>query len=443
MIGMATAEPTSEPTAEPTPAPTAEPTPEPTAEPTPAPTAEPTPEPTAEPTPEPTAEPTPAPTAEPAGIRDMPPYETYQVGAPPPLPGVGKTYRDPTFGTQVMQITEAGGSHAYSYWKTFNLDSTKLYIMRDPAADGGPAFYSFNPEEFVLGDRLNTPGFARNCNGEDAMWSAVDPNVIHCHNQAGTILAYDVSTDMVTTIKDLGPEVPGTFQMTRSDDDKVFGFRLRDAEQYIGYVIYDRSTDDTQIFRDGNVDEIILDDSGQYIVEDKSAYDPGPSGIQNTVVDPASGKRTDLTNGAPCFAPGHHDTGTGTIIGHDDYENTLRTRDLDDPCASVPLLQWANYDQDYHVSLPTDGSMVLISAYGTHSGPLASEVFVVYPENCAVTDEPDSGCPIRHLAHTFSSERPSDYFLTPRASISGDGRFATYVSDWGGEAGHVFVAKIK
>lgn len=377
-----------------------------------------------------------------AGIEDTPPnpgeYRTFPIPDRPALPGVGNTYIDPTFGTEVMQVTGPGGTHAYAYWPTFNRDSTKLYIFDDPAADG-PTFYDFNPSNFVLGARQDPPlAFIRTCSAEDAMWSGVDPNVIHCHDRNGTIYAYNVVTRALTLIKDLGAAVPRMFQMTRSLDDRVFGFRLRAAEpdpSYIGWITWDRTTDTVQTRLDGNVDEIHLDKTGQYILESKSEIAPGPDAIQNTVIERATGERTDLTNGAPDYAPGHGDLGTRTVIGHDDWENRLLTRDLATPHDYSSLLQWENFRQDYHGSaIADDESWFLVSAYGTLTGPLASEVFQV---------RTDGSGTVRHLAHTFSSELPADYYHTPRAAISRDGRFATYVSDWGtGTVGYVMVARI-
>jgi hypothetical protein len=370
---------------------------------------------------------------------DKPPYEEYPVPARPALPGVGNTFVDPTFGTEIMQITGPGSTHAYAYWPTFNKNSTRLYIFREN--DDTAAFYDFDPVTFKLGQRTTETAFERTCSFEDAIWSGVDPNVIHCHDLVGTLYAYNVATNVLTPIKDLG--VPAEFQMTRSIDDQVFGWRLKDDIEgdFVGWVTYDRTTDTVQTRIDGNIDEIQLDKTGRYILEGKSEFS-GADGIQTTVIDRVTGQRTDLTNGAPDFAPGHGDVGTRTVLGHDDWNNQLRARNLANPKVHWPVLQWDNFRQDYHGSLITDDeSWMLLSAYGTLTGPLASEVFLVQTDGCQAQVDPCGT--VRHVAHTFSSELPTEYYHTPRAAISRDGRFATYVSDWGtGTTNYVFVARI-
>jgi hypothetical protein len=369
-----------------------------------------------------------------------PGYETYPIPDRPALPGVGNTYLDPTFGTEIMQVTGPASTHAYSYWPTFNLDSTWLYIFREN--DDVPAFYRFDPVNFELLERTPEPRFERICKAEDAMWSGVNPDVIHCHDGFGTLYEYDVPANTLTPIKDLG--IPAEFQMTRSVDDQVFGWRLKNDPDgdFVGWVTWDRTTDTVQTRVDDNVDEIKLDKTGRYLVEGKILIlPPGPDGIQNTVVDRVTGQRTDIPN---LGGMGHGDFGTETAFTHEDWENQLVTRHFATPLDYSVALQWPNFDQDYHGSaIADDERWFLVSAYGTHTGPLASEVFQVQVDGC--DDGVPSGCgTVRHIAHTFSSEDLT-YYQTPRVAISRDGRFATYVTDWGtGVSGtnYVMVAKI-
>ncbi len=50
----------------------------------------------------------------------------------PALPKAGETLIDPTFGTTILRLTdERDGKYcinAYSYWPTFNRDSTRLFV---------------------------------------------------------------------------------------------------------------------------------------------------------------------------------------------------------------------------------------------------------------------------------------------------------------------------
>jgi hypothetical protein len=48
----------------------------------------------------------------------------------PPLPPAGQVSTDPTFGTEIMRVTNAGASESfgtwYTFWPSFNSDSTRL-----------------------------------------------------------------------------------------------------------------------------------------------------------------------------------------------------------------------------------------------------------------------------------------------------------------------------
>ncbi|MCA1605628.1 MAG: hypothetical protein LC775_09195, partial [Acidobacteria bacterium] len=59
-------------------------------------------------------------------------FGIYPEPAAPALPQAGGTLVDPTFGTQIMRVTdEADGAYlgnAYSYWPSFNKTSTRLLV---------------------------------------------------------------------------------------------------------------------------------------------------------------------------------------------------------------------------------------------------------------------------------------------------------------------------
>src|SRR6185503_11221679 len=77
----------------------------------------------------------------------------YSEGAPPPLPRAGGTFVDPIFGTTIMRVTDerdgTSCNNFYSYWPTFNLDSTRFLI----ACDGNAKLYRFDPTNFKVLDK--------------------------------------------------------------------------------------------------------------------------------------------------------------------------------------------------------------------------------------------------------------------------------------------------
>src|ERR1044072_6381977 len=79
----------------------------------------------------------------------------------PPLAepsAAGQTYRDPTFGTQIMRVTDSSDCPApgcgtwYSNWPTFNADNTRLLIRRGESGD--MFIRAFDPVGFTLGPIL-------------------------------------------------------------------------------------------------------------------------------------------------------------------------------------------------------------------------------------------------------------------------------------------------
>src|SRR5262245_55512282 len=68
----------------------------------------------------------------------------------PALPRAGGTFVDPTFGTTIMRVTDDTDGKSchnyYSYWPTFNLDSTRFFV----ACDNMPRLYRFDPNSFQI-----------------------------------------------------------------------------------------------------------------------------------------------------------------------------------------------------------------------------------------------------------------------------------------------------
>src|SRR3984893_4117969 len=71
-------------------------------------------------------------------------------GPSPALPRAGGTFVDPAFGTTIMRVTdESDGKQCnnfYSYWPTFNLNSTRFFI----ACDTSPKLYRLDPNGFKI-----------------------------------------------------------------------------------------------------------------------------------------------------------------------------------------------------------------------------------------------------------------------------------------------------
>src|SRR5437764_5130594 len=198
----------------------------------------------------------------------------YPEPAPPALPRAGGKFIDPTFGTELMRVTdETGGGNAgtaYSYWPTFNCNSTRILVQRDGNTSG--ELYDFDPESFTLGAKHVIPLLPNNrpLRGEDAIWSSHDPDVLYGHTDYGAqIWAYNVATRTFKQIADLSRRLKPhecLFQMSKSDDDDVFAATVRGGDPdyaFLGYLVYRASTDKILQQGTGPIDECQVDKTGR------------------------------------------------------------------------------------------------------------------------------------------------------------------------------------
>jgi hypothetical protein len=373
----------------------------------------------------------------PPGIEDRPPYTVHaEPETPPQVPDEpGATFRDPVFGTRIMRITSGGGTHAYSYWPTFNLDSTWLYVFR--AEDGQPYAYRFDPDTFTLRDR--EPMFVGGrCLAEDAIWSGTSRNVMHCHDGDGNIKAYNVVTRKWRTIASLRDAVGDpdmhTWQMSRSIGNRRFAFTWKNADyQNVGWIVYNRRTDAVKRYATPAVDEVQVDKSGRYLIH--KTGDQGAGRVEVIVNDLRTGRRTELVDDLD-FAPGHSDVGRGTVYGAENWEDRLLGRDLGTPKDYRPLLKWpVSFDGDSHTSALADSEdEILVSRYGSRmrDTPLANELFLLAS---------DGSGRVRRLAHTYMAG--TEYYHLARATLSRDGRWVTFASNYGGATGDVYVLEAR
>jgi hypothetical protein len=380
----------------------------------------------------------------------------------------GDTFVEPTFGTTLMRVTdESDGDHnqvAYSYWPTFNKDSSRLFIHSGkvgPSGESGPALYDFNATDFAISNKRALPSpNGKAIEWQGTIWSGKDPGILYTF-EGLNIWRCDVSvnppmfdaaplTSIPADLCDL--PVATLWQMSMSLDDNTFAFTLRDgAGVKVGYAVWRRDPEGIVLCEStptpsgpGSLDEVHIDKSGDYLVAFHEGYEGAshPEAIVARVWDlPLLGSpppAKDLTDGDPDYAPGHYDTGDGTLIGHDRWGKTCTTRrSLSDPHAVEFVLELTGVKQAYHVSmLADDESTALLSFYGTStaSGRFHGEIIQI-----PLTD---SAQPCR-LAHHHSVKQDRDYWDEPHANISRDGRFVAFTSNWGSSTREdVFIVRV-
>lgn len=379
----------------------------------------------------------PPPSPPPSVITD---HNVYPEPPAPALPSAGGTFVDPTFGTTIMRVTDANDGTSnhnyYSYWPTFNLDSTRFFIV----SDGSPRLYRLDTTNFQIVSK--GPLFDQTLPGggylstEDASWSGTNPNVLYGYNGL-KLWAYDVSARTYSLVKDFTGEIPVGYlgQMSRSTDDNLFAFSKKDGSYNVtGYLVWQR--DQNRILRNvslGNFDEAQVDKSGRYLVV-KAEFG---GGVDFQIVDLSSGAVQNLSDPAPDYSPGHSDNGRQIVVGHDNWNNQYTARSLASPHQFQRVISFGNdWSQASHLSMLADNeSWCVISNFTAGSGPVGpfrQEIFQ------ASTDGSQS---VRRLAHHRSVFR--DYWDTPRADISRDGKFIAFTSNWGSASRRdVFIIRV-
>ncbi len=370
-------------------------------------------------------------------------YKVYPEPRPPVLPAAGGTFVDPTFGTTIMRVTDerdgAFNVTNYSYYPSFNRDNSRLFIV----SGGQPTLYSFDPTGFRVSAKR--PLFTGSLPGgghpwsEDAIWSGIDRDVLYCH--AGLKLySYNVVTNAFTLIKDFTGQVAGTelMQMSKSIDDNAFGFHCRTSAGVVGYIAYRRSQDSIYRADTSDVNEVQVDKTGSYLVV--STETAGfQSAIEVKIVNLSTRAVVNLTDGGPDFAPGHKDVGRGIVIGGDNWNNAFNFRRLDTPHQHYRVVEMGNdWTIGSHVSLLADDEgWLMVSTYYISNGLPSSGLF----KNEIFQVATDGSRRVRRLAHLHSTLR--EYWDSPRATISRDGRYAVFTSNWGAtNRRDVFIVKI-
>jgi len=372
----------------------------------------------------------------------------YAEPRPPSLPRAGGKFFDPVFGTEIMRVTdesnaEDGGTY-YSYWPTFNCDETKLLVKT--GKDGSAEIFNFSPESFSLGAHAAIPQSpAGHFGTEGAMWSAKDPDTLYGFSSMA-IYAYHPSKRTYSLIADLRKKFPGDipWQPSMSTNDDVFAFARRrmnssGGSDYVGYSVYRRSDDSIvldQSITTGDLDEVQIDKTGRWLIvkgETKTTKGFSIRDLQN------GGQRSQLGAGPPDYAPGHSDNGSNFVSGFNNYLNTIDRRNFANPSPLISELKLENdWSQGLHISLlANDETWMLVSLYPVNPSQTPPGVF----HNEIILVKTDGSQAVRRLLHHHSVYK--DYWDSPRANISRDGRFIAFTSNWGGRPRRdLFVARI-
>jgi hypothetical protein len=338
----------------------------------------------------------------------------------------------------------------YSYWPVFNSNSTLIHVKGTYAGVSRSVFFAFDPATSTAGPPivLQTPpplGFLME--RSDMIWSGISPDLIYGHNGHVDIRedvprqlwAYNVMSQQYTLIKNFSsvllPDGSGLLlpdgnldQMSKSLDDQVFAFTLTDANGApSGYFAWHRGRDQILVREEvANLDEVQVDKSGRFLIV---VYGGGHDEVFDLASSPP--KLIDSLGQVDDFGFVHHDTGMGTLV-----HNYFPTRSLVFGQIATPRVfqqmvpgYWSSETQDDHYSMLADNERWVLSSRFSKSGGPVPNPFPNPFDNEIVQVATDGSDRVRRIAHHRSLV--TVYEDTPRASISRDGRYVAFTSNWG------------
>lgn len=393
----------------------------------------------------------------------------------PRLPRAGGTFIDPVFGTEIMRATDESDGPApglgtyYSHWLTFNADNTRLLIRKGHTGDA--ILKSFDPVNFRLGTgRVVLPieypsGFG--LSWESSTWSHSNPEVLYtfANDRKGgmRLYAYNVTRREFKLLKDfrsIGRGRDYLQQMYMSADEDIFCWLLKrvEVDEPLGYIIYKRSVDRILYQNPGNayvggINEVHVDKSGKWLTIHLNQTQPDNSATR--ILNLQSGKIEALFRNADDAPAGHGDLGTETIVGFDAWMDGINWRRMNAPHAPRRVFYFrtaigkdggtADWTHDFHGTMLADnedwitiGTFRDVASRFSGTGIYDDEILQV---------SLDGSERIRRICHTRSmvddKSESSNYWAAPKPTISRDGRFIAFTSNWEKSGRYdLFIAKI-
>jgi uncharacterized SAM-binding protein YcdF (DUF218 family) len=394
----------------------------------------------------------------------------------PPLPRAGGKFIDPVFGTEVMRATDESDGPApglgtyYSHWPTFNANNTRLLIRKGHTGDA--ILKTFDPVNFRIGAGreilpLEYPsGFG--LSWESSIWAHNDPDIVYtfASDRKGgmRLYAYDVASKEFKLLKDFSSIARGRdylSQMYVSADDDVFCWLLKrvGVDEPLGYIVYKRSTNRILYNNPGSVyvggiNEVHVDKSGRWMTIHLNQTQPDNSATR--ILNLQTGAIDFLYKNASDSPAGHGDLGTETIVGFDAWQDGITWRRLSAPHAPRRVFYFrtaigkdggtADWTHDFHGTMLADNEDWL--TIGTHRDPSSKFSGSGIYDDEILQVSLDGSERIRRICHTRSvvdeKSESTNYWAAPKPTISRDGRFIAFTSNWEKSARYdLFIVKIE
>ena len=347
----------------------------------------------------------------------------------PSLPAAGSKATDPVFGSTILRVTDAGDSSQYceafySNMPSLNMNNTKI-AAQCRLDKIRIKVWDFNAATMTLSNgriQSNPPDGAQ---GYYMQWSRATFNkftICARMNLVEVTIPDGASTIWTnTTLHDFTADFPEASSVTQhsvSNNDDVFAVMSNTG----GYAVWKRSTNSIllKVASSTNLNEVEVDKSGRYLTALKSGEDL-------VVWDLQAGPTA--TRVIPTLYFNHRAMGNGLVVSGCNTRR-LCVRNLATPNSVSFLLPsgvWAYYTQNDHFAMPSGSdAWMTASRYHTNAGPV-SNVF----DNEIVQIATDGSSRVRRIAHHHSVVVNSNYAAQTKASVSRDGNFITFTSNWG------------
>ena len=359
--------------------------------------------------------------------------------SPPSLPAAGSTAIDPTFGTTIMRVTDSGDSssdcmNGYSNQPALNVNNSKIRAI---CTVGYSRFkvWDFNAASMTRSNGRIQANPPPGLQEYGAQWSRTTSNKFYA---VGLKALYEITipdgsstTYTNTLIRDFSANFTGTLitQMSMSDNGDVFAFHYVNGGVSTGYIAYKRSTNTIllNVSNEGAINEVEIDKSGRYLVALKNS---GDTDVWDLQTGPIS------TQVTPTLSFSHRGMGNRIVAGNCNLQRQC-VRNLATPNSVnflLPAGSWSYSTQNDHVSMTGLDAWLTASRFSKTGGPVLNAF-----DNEIVQIATDGSTRVQRIAHHRSVN------VAPTASVSRDGKFIAFTSNWGNPSGRtdLYLAQIQ
>ena len=302
-----------------------------------------------------------------AGSAIRPRWSTAEVHNVVP-PSRGKFTFPAPYHTDAIRVTTADDCHGadcvspvgYSYWRNMNnhIGSNEILIflgLNRPRGGTGPTLFSYdkNTEEVTNRGPLFAPNH-RLSTASTSGWyfSATQPTAMYI-NDGSKMVRYDVLSHRSEVVFD----VTGRFgadrevwQMSSSyyDDVHAATLRVKGTQTFLGCLVYMEAAGQLSFYpKAGDFDECEIDKSGRFLMIFEQL--DGRNGVDNRIIDLATGVENRHLDAPGVASLGHHDMGFAYAVGHD-HLNPLPNATVTWNLSPAPALGPADH-RDYNWDL--------------------------------------------------------------------------------------------